>query len=155
MLVDFGCVGTCIFHRCECHPMFDGPRCQQTTHSFSGGYTLYPPLAQCEESITSIEFATLKESGLIFYNGPVDKMKKGDPQDFISLSLIQGYPELIVNHGTGPLTLRVMGKDKGGITRMPVLNDGNWHHLHIIRKGRVCHLSHNVQCQFTRMSIDQ
>lgn len=113
--------------------MFDGPRCQQTTHSFSGGYTLYPPLAQCEESITSIEFATLKESGLIFYNGPVDKMKKGDPQDFISLSLIQGYPELIVNHGTGPLTLRVMGKDKGGITRMPVLNDGNWHHLHIIR----------------------
>ncbi|XP_061162553.1 neural-cadherin-like [Saccostrea echinata] len=133
--------GTCVEDnwgdvKCECLPMFDGFRCQQTTHSFSGGYTLYPPLAQCEESITSIEFATLKESGLIFYNGPVDKMRKGDPQDFIALSLIQGYLELIVNHGTGAVSLRVMGKDRGGITRMPVLNDGAWHHLNIIRKGR-------------------
>lgn len=37
-----------------------------------------------------------------------------------------------------------MGKDKGGIIRMFVLNDGNWYYFYIIRKGRVCYFSYNV-----------
>ncbi|KAK3086712.1 hypothetical protein FSP39_022355 [Pinctada imbricata] len=91
-------------------PGFDGARCQQTTHSFSNGYVLYPPLAQCEDSVTSIEFATRMDTALIFYNGPSGSLANHQPRDFVSLALISGYPQVIVDHGSGNVTLYVDGK---------------------------------------------
>ncbi|CAG2215988.1 unnamed protein product [Mytilus edulis] len=121
---------------CSCHSEFNGKRCQQTHHSFNSGYTVYQPLAQCEDSTTSIEFVTKEKNGLLFYNGPVDKISPDHPKDFISLELRDGYPVLYINHGTGTLKLQLDGKGKDGITRMKGLDDGTWRRIDLIRTDR-------------------
>ncbi|XP_071177027.1 neural-cadherin-like isoform X2 [Mytilus edulis] len=121
---------------CSCHSEFNGKRCQQTHHSFNSGYTVYQPLAQCEDSTTSIEFVTKEKNGLLFYNGPVDKISPDHPKDFISLELRDGYPVLYINHGTGTLKLQLDGKGKDGITRMKGLDDGTWRRIDLIRNGQ-------------------
>lgn len=98
---------------------------------------MYPNLAQCEDSVTSIEFVTKHENGLLFYNGPVQKLDNDDPRDFIALELNGGYPKLIIDHGTGILSLHLDGKDANGNTKMQKLNDGSWHHIDVIREGKV------------------
>ncbi|XP_033753809.1 LOW QUALITY PROTEIN: neural-cadherin-like [Pecten maximus] len=151
--------GTCVRDNwgevtCQCLSGFDGKRCQKTRHSFKGGYALYPALAQCEESTTSIEFITTSENGLIFYNGPVEPIGPNIPRDFIALELIKGYPQLQVDHGTGKVMMPLDGKDKNQITRLKKLNDGVWHHIDIVRKGRMVTMTVD-QCQasvFERMS---
>ena len=46
---------------CECLPGYAGPRCQQTSHHFDGkSVAHYPPLEQCEDSSTSLDFITDK-----------------------------------------------------------------------------------------------
>ncbi|KAK3581134.1 hypothetical protein CHS0354_033929 [Potamilus streckersoni] len=124
--------------KCTCPKVFDGPRCQMTRHSFSGGYTLFAPLEQCEESVTSIEFLTKpsRPNGLLFYNGPVEELKMNDPEDYISLELVDGYPRLLINHGSGELELKLDGRDRHNNVIMQRLNDGRWHHIDIIRKGK-------------------
>ncbi|XP_060579771.1 LOW QUALITY PROTEIN: neural-cadherin-like [Ruditapes philippinarum] len=123
--------------RCvDCPDGFDGARCQMTRHSFSRGYALYAPFAQCEDSLTSIEFLSKEPDGLIFYNGPVEELSRDDPQDFIALSLIDGYPVLQVDHGSGSVTLTLDGRDLNGDRHLQKLNDGRWHHVDIVRKGK-------------------
>ncbi|KAL4234097.1 hypothetical protein ACF0H5_005750 [Mactra antiquata] len=120
----------------DCPSGFDGPRCQLTRHSFNNGYALYDPFEQCEESSTSIDILSHEPNGLIFYNGPVSELKRDDPRDFISLALVDGYPELQLDHGSGNVTLTIDGRDKGGYIHVQKLNDGRWHHIDIIRKGK-------------------
>jgi dynein heavy chain 2 len=108
-----------------------------TRHSFSRGYALYAPFAQCEDSLTSIEFLSKEPDGLIFYNGPVEELSRDDNQDFIALSLIDGYPELQIDHGSGSVTLTLDGRDLNGDRHLQKLNDGRWHHVDIVRKGKV------------------
>lgn len=123
---------------CLCPIGFDGPRCQQTRHSFSGdSWAWYEPLAQCEDSHTSLEFITTKDSGLILYNGPVTDLGEGEPEDFIILELKNGYPFLRINHGSGETKLTIDGRDKQGQLRLSRLNDGHWHRVDIIRNGKV------------------
>jgi len=122
---------------CTCPSGFDGKRCQKTRHSFKGGFTLFQPLAQCEDSSTSIEFLATEENGLIFYNGPVEDLTPDIPRDFIALELVNGYPRLQIDHGTGAVKLEIDGKDAHGITRMNKLNDGRWHRVDIKRSGKV------------------
>lgn len=108
-----------------------------TRHSFDDGYALYEPFEQCEDSSTSIDILPSESNGLIFYNGPVSELGRDDPRDFISLSLIDGYPELQLDHGSGNVTLTLDGRDKNGERHFQRLNDGKWHHIDIIRKGKV------------------
>ena len=55
-----------------CPAGFDGPRCQQTRHSFDGsGWAWYKPLSTCAVGKLSIEFATEAEDGLLLYAGPM------------------------------------------------------------------------------------
>ena len=57
--------------RCECPFGFDGPRCQQVRHSFSGnGWAEYKTLPQCGNGSTIIEVLTTQSNGLVMYNGP-------------------------------------------------------------------------------------
>ena len=43
--------------RCECLPGFDGPMCEQTTHSFGGsGWAWYDSFEMCHESHTTLHF---------------------------------------------------------------------------------------------------
>ncbi|XP_059140331.1 neural-cadherin-like isoform X2 [Physella acuta] len=123
---------------CQCLEGFDGPRCQQTRHSFSGNsVAMYKSLQQCETSQTSIEFTTKEPNGVIFYNGPlvnIDPLES--PQDFILLELRAGYPVLTIDHGTGPVSLTLDGKDHHGTQRIHSLDDGKWHHIDINRRGK-------------------
>ena len=60
-----------IIFRCECPFGFDGPRCQQVRHSFSGnGWAEYKTLPQCGNGSTTIEVLTTQSNGLVMYNGP-------------------------------------------------------------------------------------
>ncbi|XP_013408639.1 neural-cadherin isoform X2 [Lingula anatina] len=131
--------GTCLpnlsgsGYTCRCPAGFDGPRCQQRRHSFSGnGWAWYPSLSQCEDSKTSIEFLTEKADGLILYNGPFTQQTGVDAvTDFISIELVRGFPRVKVDHGTGVLSLQFSAADG-----MQPLNDGKWHEIAVYRTGR-------------------
>lgn len=123
---------------CECLAGFDGPRCQVTKQGFDGtGYAIYEPLQQCENSLTSIEIITTKADGLILYSGPVTTLDPNAPQDFMYLQLAGGYPELVMDHGSGSVTLTLNGRDSKGVLKMSSLNDGKWHKIDIRRQGKV------------------
>lgn len=68
-----------------------------TRHSFKGGYALFAPFKQCEESTISIEILPKRDNGLIFYNGPVSQLGRDDPTDYVALWLKDGYPFLSVS----------------------------------------------------------
>ncbi|XP_060076019.1 putative neural-cadherin 2 [Ylistrum balloti] len=121
---------------CVCTASFDGPRCQNTKKGFSGsGYALFKPLEQCLRWETSIEFITQNANGLILYNGPLTALSYTDPTDYIVLQLRNGYPELTVDLGTGALTLYLDG------TGASTLSDGKWHHINIIKDGKMITLT--------------
>lgn len=73
-------------HRCQCLPLFDGPECQQTKHTFLGdGYAWFPPIKPCFKTHISLEFITESADGLLLYNGPLSVLQPGDKGDFIAL----------------------------------------------------------------------
>src|ERR1051325_1941750 len=90
--------------RCSCPQGFDGPRCQQTRHSFSGGlsgaggawtsFAWYPPLALCQDSHITLEFITARDNGVLLYHGPIREFGEGEGWDFLVLELRAGYPLL-------------------------------------------------------------
>ncbi|CAH1779064.1 unnamed protein product [Owenia fusiformis] len=131
---------------CECLADFDGPRCQQTRHSFTGnGYAWYKRLApQCQDTTLSLEFMTSQDNGLLLYNGPWENVNANSldnpvPQDFISVELEGGYPKVRLDLGTGAREMRVQGRDLGGNNVMPKLSDGKWHKIDIIKIGQKVH----------------
>ncbi|XP_061183428.1 neural-cadherin-like [Saccostrea echinata] len=134
--------GTCRMNNwdvisCECLAGFDGPRCQVTKQGFDGtGYAIYEPLQQCENSLTSIEIITTKANGLILYSGPVTNLDPNAPQDFMYLQLTGGYPELVLDHGSGNVTLTLNGRNSQGQLKMNPLNDGTWHKIDVTRQGK-------------------
>jgi len=99
------CVCVCVCAcRCLCRAGFDGPRCQQTRHSFSGGDTwaLYPALNPCSAGHTSLELMTQHDNAVIMYHGPVtDLLQPGQISDFLLLEMRNGYPLLRIDHGSG------------------------------------------------------
>lgn len=107
--------------RCRCPKGFDGPRCEQTSHSFSGqsSYAWYEPLAQCDKSHISFKFITTSPDGLLLYNGPTQS--NSEPNDYVIIELVDGYPKVRVNLGQGEAKIH--------FTNGKTLNDGNWHRL--------------------------
>ncbi|CAL8258805.1 unnamed protein product [Boreogadus saida] len=82
--------GTCqdsdLGYRCKCPPMYDGPECQQTKHTFGGqGYAWFPPIRPCFQSHISLEFLAQSANGLLLYNGPLGAAHPGEPEDFIAI----------------------------------------------------------------------
>uniref|UniRef100_A0A3P8XWP9 Uncharacterized protein n=1 Tax=Esox lucius TaxID=8010 RepID=A0A3P8XWP9_ESOLU len=117
-------------YRCKCQPMFDGPECQQTKHTFRGqGYAWFPPIRPCFQSHISLEFLTESANGLLLFNGPMGPAQPGEQEDFISLELKNGIPTLSINHGSGMLTLQLPAKS--------TITDRRWHRLDIISDGKV------------------
>jgi hypothetical protein len=109
-------------------------------HSFDGtGYALYAPLEQCEDSRTSLELLTVEANGhgLLLYSGPVRELDESDPTDYMVLTLVGGYPQLRINHGSGELLLELNGRNSQDSLKMAQLNDGAWHRVDVIRKGKV------------------
>ncbi|XP_053349522.1 neural-cadherin [Clarias gariepinus] len=127
------CVDTDMGYRCQCPPLFDGPECQQTKHTFLGdGYAWFPPIKPCFRSHISLEFITESDDGLLLYNGPVGALQHGDKEDFIAFELKKGTPVLSVNHGSGTVTLQLPAHSS--------LSDRRWHHIDIISDGKEVHL---------------
>ncbi|KAG9342809.1 hypothetical protein JZ751_015681, partial [Albula glossodonta] len=129
--------GTCadseLGYRCKCLPMFEGPECQQTKHTFHGhGYAWFPPIRPCFQSHISIEFITESANGLLLYNGPMGPLTAGDQEDFIVLELRNGVPALTVNHGSGTLTLQLPAAAS--------ITDRRWHRLDITSDGKTVQL---------------
>ena len=87
-----------------------------------------------------------QDDGLLLYNGPIMEIDRQKvPEDFISLELLSGYPRLMINHGTGSLTLSLNGRDQTGAVIMRKLSDGVWHKIDIIREGKVGGISTTVK----------
>ncbi|XP_034029812.1 neural-cadherin [Thalassophryne amazonica] len=129
--------GTCVDgplgYRCKCPPMFDGPDCQQTKHSFSGqGYAWFPPIMLCFQSHISLEFLTESPSGLLLYNGPLGPAHPGEQEDFIAVEVRNSVPALSINHGSGTLTLQLPAE--------ATVTDHHWHRLDIVSDGKTVQL---------------
>ena len=96
--------------RCVCRAGFDGPRCQQTRHSFTGdaSWALYPGLSVCSPlSHTSLELMTQHDNDVVvLYHGPVTdpRLQPGHATDFLLLEMRNGFPMLRVDHGSGLLS---------------------------------------------------
>ncbi|XP_062848374.1 neural-cadherin [Trichomycterus rosablanca] len=123
------CLDTDMGYRCKCPPMFDGPECQQTKHTFLGdGYAWFSPIKPCFTSHISVEFITEASDGLLLYNGPLSTPQPGDKQDFIALELKNGVPVLSINHGSGICVLQLPPQAS--------VSDRRWHRLDIISDGK-------------------
>jgi len=128
-----------------CPEGFDGPRCQQTKHSFDGkGWAWFEPLSKCGDSHTSLELMTTEDDGLVLYQGPITELSEGDAEDFVILEMKRGYPLLRVNLGSGETKLTIDGRDRHGVVRQRKLSDGHWHRVDIFTAGKV--LTAHVLC---------
>lgn len=93
----FAILATYACPRCQCPPLFDGPECQQTKHTFLGdGYAWFPPIKPCFKSHISLEFITESADGLLLYNGPLGVLQPGDKGDFIALGKFTQMPKHLV-----------------------------------------------------------
>uniref|UniRef100_A0A8D8PLP1 Neural-cadherin n=1 Tax=Cacopsylla melanoneura TaxID=428564 RepID=A0A8D8PLP1_9HEMI len=111
---------------CSCPPGYSGPRCQQTTRSFTkDAWAWYAPLEMCDTSHLSLEFITKHSEGTLLYNGPIVAPEPEETivSDFISLELERGHPRLLIDFGSGTLELKVKTKK--------TLDDGEWHRIDI------------------------
>ncbi|KAM4601120.1 neural-cadherin [Polymixia lowei] len=127
------CLDSELGYRCKCPPMYDGPECQQTKHTFGGqGYAWFPPIMPCFQSHLSLEFLAESTNGLLLYNGPLGPAHSGEQEDFIAIELRNGVPILSINHGSGTLTLQLPPKTS--------VMDRRWHRLDIFSDGKVVQL---------------
>ncbi|CAO1327367.1 unnamed protein product [Diamesa tonsa] len=94
--------GTAFDNYCECHSGFEGPHCEQLSIGFYGdGYALYPPISPCESTKINLELKPQTKDGLVMYIGPMSYNSRLPVQDFFALELINGYPILTIDYGTG------------------------------------------------------
>uniref|UniRef100_UPI003AAF7EDE neural-cadherin n=1 Tax=Centroberyx gerrardi TaxID=166262 RepID=UPI003AAF7EDE len=127
------CLDGPLGYRCVCPPLFDGPECQQTKHSFGGqGYAWFPPIMPCFRSHVSLEFLAESANGLLLYDGPLGPAHSGEQEDFIAIELRNGVPALSINHGSGTLTLQLPPK--------ATATDRRWHRLDVISDGKAVQL---------------
>ncbi|KAM8966841.1 neural-cadherin-like [Pelodytes ibericus] len=123
------CMDTDIGYRCECPLGFNGPECQQTTHTFSGqGYAWFPPMSLCFESRISLDILTDVSDGMLLFNGPMSSSIHDQSEDFIALELQNGSPVLVINHGSGSLFLQFPTKVNTA--------DRRWHTIQILSNGK-------------------
>ncbi|XP_068236938.1 neural-cadherin-like [Palaemon carinicauda] len=117
--------------RCQCPSGFRGPRCQMLTRTFEGnGYSWFPSLATCGQNHLSVEFLTLKNNGLIFFNSAFAvSLERGHfSKEFISLELENGKLRLLVNYGSVTVQLKINGTEN--------IADGQWHRVDLFLDTR-------------------
>ncbi|EDO48968.1 predicted protein [Nematostella vectensis] len=115
---------------CECEPKFRGPYCQETTRSFKGNsYIWLKTMKAFPGNDFEFEFITKESDGLMLYQGPLTDLPAWVPRDFLAVMLTSGYVTVSISLGSTPVSLNM--------TRGPTLNDGEWHHLKIIRVRQV------------------
>ncbi|KAI4874532.1 hypothetical protein NFI96_008030 [Prochilodus magdalenae] len=106
--------------RCECPAGgYERPYCTVTTRSFPPkSFIMFRGLRQRFHLSISLSFATLENSGLLFYNG-----RFNEKHDFLALEILDG--QVVLKYSTGESSTQVSPYLPGG------LSDGNWHTVHI------------------------
>uniref|UniRef100_A0A4W6GA12 Cadherin EGF LAG seven-pass G-type receptor 3 n=1 Tax=Lates calcarifer TaxID=8187 RepID=A0A4W6GA12_LATCA len=117
--------------RCECPSRdYERPYCTVTARSFPPkSFIMFRGLRQRFHLSISLTFATLENSGLLFYNG-----RFNEKHDFIALEIQEG--QVVLKYSTGESSTQVSPFLPGGVS------DGNWHTVHIHYYNKVgFHLS--------------
>ncbi|XP_049436056.1 cadherin EGF LAG seven-pass G-type receptor 3 isoform X1 [Epinephelus fuscoguttatus] len=106
--------------RCECPAGgYERPYCTVTARSFPPkSFAMFRGLRQRFHLSISLTFATLENSGLLFYNG-----RFNEKHDFIALEIQGG--QVVLKYSTGESSTQVSPFLPGGVS------DGNWHTVHI------------------------
>ncbi|XP_056278326.1 cadherin EGF LAG seven-pass G-type receptor 3 [Pseudoliparis swirei] len=106
--------------RCECPAGgYERPYCTVTARSFPPkSFAMFRGLRQRFHLSISLTFATLENSGLLFYNG-----RFNEKHDFIALEIQEG--QVVLKYSTGESSTQVSPFLPGGVS------DGNWHTVHI------------------------
>ncbi|XP_056155459.1 LOW QUALITY PROTEIN: cadherin EGF LAG seven-pass G-type receptor 3 [Lampris incognitus] len=106
--------------RCECPAGgYERPYCAVTARSFPPkSFVMFRGLRQRFHLSISLTFATLENSGLLFYNG-----RFNEKHDFIALEIQEG--QVLLKYSTGESSTQVSPFLPGGVS------DGNWHTVHI------------------------
>uniref|UniRef100_A0A4W5RPP4 Cadherin EGF LAG seven-pass G-type receptor 3 n=1 Tax=Hucho hucho TaxID=62062 RepID=A0A4W5RPP4_9TELE len=106
--------------RCECPAGgYERPYCAVTARSFPPkSFIMFRGLRQRFHLSISLTFATLENSGLLFYNG-----RFNEKHDFLALEILEG--QVVLKYSTGELSTQVSPFLPGGVA------DGNWHTVHI------------------------
>uniref|UniRef100_A0AAR2K2Z6 Cadherin, EGF LAG seven-pass G-type receptor 3 n=1 Tax=Pygocentrus nattereri TaxID=42514 RepID=A0AAR2K2Z6_PYGNA len=106
--------------RCECPAGgYERPYCTVTTRSFPPkSFIMFRGLRQRFHLSISLSFATLENSGLLFYNG-----RFNEKHDFLALEILDG--QVVLKYSTGESSTQVSPYLPGGVS------DGNWHTVHI------------------------
>ncbi|XP_065817456.1 cadherin EGF LAG seven-pass G-type receptor 3 [Labrus bergylta] len=113
--------------RCECPAGgYERPYCTVAARSFPPkSFVMFRGLRQRFHLSISLTFATLENSGLLFYNG-----RFNEKHDFIALEIQEG--QVVLKYSTGESSTQVNPFLPGGVS------DGNWHtvHIHYYNKPR-------------------
>ncbi|KAK2841261.1 hypothetical protein Q7C36_012840 [Tachysurus vachellii] len=106
--------------RCECPAGgYEKPYCAISTRSFPPkSFIMFSGLRQRFHLSISLSFATLKNSGLLIYNG-----RFNEKHDFLALEILDG--QVVLKYSTGESSTQVSPYLPGGVS------DGNWHTVHI------------------------
>uniref|UniRef100_A0A3Q3JKS0 Cadherin, EGF LAG seven-pass G-type receptor 3 n=1 Tax=Monopterus albus TaxID=43700 RepID=A0A3Q3JKS0_MONAL len=106
--------------RCECPAGgYERPYCTVTSRSFPPkSFAMFRGLRQRFHLSISLTFATMENSGLLFYNG-----RFNEKHDFIALEVQEG--QVVLKYSTGESSTQVSPFLPGGVS------DGNWHTVHI------------------------
>ncbi|KAG7519448.1 cadherin EGF LAG seven-pass G-type receptor 3 isoform X2 [Solea senegalensis] len=106
--------------RCECPAGgYERPYCTVTARSFPPkSFVMFRGLRQRFHLSISLTFATLENSGLLFYNG-----RFNEKHDFVALEIHEG--QVVLKYSTGETSTQVSPFLHGGVS------DGNWHTVHI------------------------
>ncbi|XP_056241015.1 cadherin EGF LAG seven-pass G-type receptor 3 isoform X3 [Seriola aureovittata] len=106
--------------RCECPAGgYERPYCTVTARSFPPkSFVMFRGLRQRFHLSISLTFATLENSGLLFYNG-----RFNEKHDFIALEIQEG--QVVLKYSTGESSTQVSPFLPGGVS------DGSWHTVHI------------------------
>ena len=99
--------GTTYANTCECPKGFEGPSCEQISVGFTGNsWAMYPPIDPCESTKISLELKPETNEGLVMYIGPMSYNQRLHVQDFLALEIMNGYPVLTVDYGTGSVRIQ-------------------------------------------------
>ncbi|KAH9632588.1 hypothetical protein HF086_012395 [Spodoptera exigua] len=104
--VESECTCTPFADKCECPEGLSGPHCEQTSIGFHGdGWAMYSSPPACQEGHVTLTVTSHSSNSLVFYLGPLKHNPLLEVQDFMSLELVEGFPVLLVNYGSGTTRL--------------------------------------------------